>query len=73
MSNLREEAKRTKVYVLYDEAPGLFDKRFLLREQLIGEQRGLERPQELVDLRLRELAESEKQQNTDNESATEPE
>jgi hypothetical protein len=72
LAKIREESKALKITVLYDEVPGLFDARFLLREQNIGEQRGLERPQSIVEDKLTELINSEKTDET-NENTTQSE
>ena len=58
---LRADAIQAKGVILYGETPSLFDPTFMLREQLIGEVRGLERVEDIVNLKLKELTDEEKQ------------
>jgi hypothetical protein len=55
LSELRKAATLTKAAVLYDDPPGMSDPKFLLREQLIGEARGLERLDDIVARKVEEL------------------
>ena len=48
LTKLRTEIRVTQGGVLYNDPPGMFEARFLLREQLIGEQRGLGRVDEII-------------------------
>ena len=67
---LREDAIKAKGVILYGETPGLFDPTFLLREQLMGEVRGLERTEDIVSLKLMELIEEEKRASGEHDNQT---
>jgi hypothetical protein len=71
LEQLSSEAKKAKTIILYDDPPGINESRFLLREQLIGEQRGLERALDIVLVKREQLI-TEESKKTDNETAIEP-
>lgn len=70
LARLSEDTKQVKTVILYDDPPGMFDSKFLLREQLIGEQRGLERALEIVLLKREELQKQIKETENENETTT---
>lgn len=72
IEELTKKAIATKKAVLYDDPPGIFEPRFLLREQLIGEQRGLESPIDIVNTLRDKLVEEETSKDkNENEQLTE--
>lgn len=72
MEVIRPETQALERVVIEGETPSLFDHTFLLREQLIGEIRGLKRVQSVIDSKLIELKNSENPDN-ENTTRTEPE
>lgn len=60
---LVDRARQCEALTLDGDIPGLFDSNFLLREQLIGERRGLLTFERLLKDQLQEITTEIKEQN----------